>query len=80
MAAAVEASPPDSPRGREAIKQIDSDLPRTFPQHMGFVCDSATRRALRRLLVTYAHYNASVGYCQSLNFIAAVFLLVTDEE
>ena len=62
------------------LKQIDSDLPRTFPQHMGFASDSGLRRALRRVLVTYAAYNASVGYCQSLNFIAACFLLVGDEE
>jgi len=47
---------------------------------MGFVTDDAMRQALRRLLVTYADYNPSVGYCQSLNFIAAVFLLVADEE
>jgi Rab-GTPase-TBC domain len=32
------------------------------------------------VLVTYASYNPSVGYCQSMNFIVAVFLLVADEE
>jgi len=63
------------------IKQIDSDLPRTFPGHMGFALPSTgLRAALRRVLVAYASYNVSVGYCQSLNFIAAVFLLVADEE
>ena len=63
------------------IKQIDSDLPRTFPGHQGFAQEATgLRAALRRVLVAYAAYNVSVGYCQSLNFIAAVFLLVADEE
>merc|ERR1712138_33845 len=35
-------------------KQVDSDLPRTFPQHADFGDDGPTRTALRRILVTYA--------------------------
>lgn len=62
------------------IKQIESDLPRTFPQHMGFATATGLRDALRRVLVAFSAYNVSVGYCQSLNFVAAVFLLVADEE
>ena len=37
-------------------------------------------QALRRVLVTYSSFNASVGYCQSMNFVGAMFLLVADEE
>ena len=61
-------------------KQIERDLPRTFPQHRAFASPTGLREALRRVLLTYASYNVSVGYCQSLNFIVAIFLLVADEE
>ena len=48
--------------------------------HADFGDDGPTRTALRRILVTYAAFNVSVGYCQSLNFVAAVLLLVAGEE
>jgi hypothetical protein len=69
----------------DAVRQIDLDLPRTFTGHASFAATpsgapSGVRVALRRVLVAYAAYNSSVGYCQSLNFIAALFLLVADEE
>ena len=32
------------------------------------------------MLVAYANRNRDVGYCQSMNFLAAVLLLVVDEE
>lgn len=38
------------------------DLPRTFPGHPAL--DENGRNSLRRLLLAYARYNPTVGYCQ----------------
>lgn len=37
-------------------------------------------RALRRVLQAFAVHNPSIGYCQSLNFIAGLLLLFLDED
>lgn len=37
-------------------------------------------KSLRRVLQAFALYRPKVGYCQSLNFIAGLFLLFLDEE
>uniref|UniRef100_A0A6V7QYL9 Rab-GAP TBC domain-containing protein n=1 Tax=Ananas comosus var. bracteatus TaxID=296719 RepID=A0A6V7QYL9_ANACO len=58
--------------------QIEKDLPRTFPGHPAL--DEDGRNALRRLLTAYARHNPSVGYCQAMNFFAALFLLLMPEE
>ncbi|CAI9098105.1 OLC1v1034688C2 [Oldenlandia corymbosa var. corymbosa] len=59
-------------------KQIEKDLPRTFPGHPAL--DEHGRNALRRLLVAYARHNPSVGYCQAMNFFAGLLLLMMPEE
>ncbi|CAK9221019.1 unnamed protein product [Sphagnum jensenii] len=67
--------------GREtpATRQIDHDLGRTFPMHPWI--DSADgRAALRRLLVAYSFRDSRVGYCQGMNFVAAMLLLVMKTE
>ncbi|XP_021910260.1 TBC1 domain family member 8B [Carica papaya] len=58
--------------------QIEKDLPRTFPGHPALDADG--RNALRRLLTAYARHNPSVGYCQAMNFFAALLLLLMPEE
>ncbi|KAK4835345.1 hypothetical protein QYF36_008610 [Acer negundo] len=58
--------------------QIEKDLPRTFPGHPAL--DDNGRNALRRLLTAYARHNPSVGYCQAMNFFAALLLLLMPEE
>ncbi|GMI83396.1 hypothetical protein like AT3G55020 [Hibiscus trionum] len=58
--------------------QIEKDLPRTFPGHPAL--DDDGRNALRRLLTAYARHNPSVGYCQAMNFFAALLLLLMPEE
>ncbi|XP_022745809.1 ecotropic viral integration site 5 protein homolog [Durio zibethinus] len=58
--------------------QIEKDLPRTFPGHPAL--DDDGRKALRRLLTAYARHNPSVGYCQAMNFFAALLLLLMPEE
>ncbi|CAH8319263.1 unnamed protein product [Eruca vesicaria subsp. sativa] len=42
--------------------------------------DDDDRNALRRLLTAYARHNPSVGYCQAMNFFAALLLLLMPEE
>eukprot|EP00899_Mesostigma_viride_P001810 jgi/Mesvir1/1162/Mv17665-RA.1 len=63
----------------EAAQEIDADLHRTFPGHPWLDSDEG-RESLRRILLAYAHHNPRVGYCQSMNFIAAYLLLVLGKE
>ncbi|PIN01456.1 Ypt/Rab GTPase activating protein [Handroanthus impetiginosus] len=64
-----------------ATKQIDHDLPRTFPGHP-WLDTPEGHAALRRVLVGYSFRDSDVGYCQGLNYVAALLLLVmkTEEE
>ncbi|MCO5575074.1 hypothetical protein L7F22_028871 [Adiantum nelumboides] len=59
-------------------KQIEKDLPRTFPGHPAL--DVNGRNALRRILIAYARHNPTVGYCQAMNFFAGLLLLMMPEE
>ncbi|CAI9268107.1 unnamed protein product [Lactuca saligna] len=59
-------------------KQIEKDLPRTFPGHPAL--NEEGRDSLRRLLLAYARHNPDVGYCQAMNFFAAMLLLMMPEE
>lgn len=57
------------------LQQIEKDLHRTFPNHA--LTNGVWGKArLRRVLGAYAVRNPKVGYCQGLNFLAAMFLLV----
>ncbi|CAK9868297.1 unnamed protein product [Sphagnum jensenii] len=58
--------------------QIEKDLPRTFPGHPALGEDGLN--ILRRLLTAYARHNPAVGYCQAMNFFAALLLLLMPEE
>ena len=60
-------------------KVIDQDLHRTFPGHKD-IDNPGGKEQLRRVLVAYAARNRDVGYCQSMNFIAASLLIVTKSE
>ncbi|WJZ93251.1 hypothetical protein VitviT2T_012206 [Vitis vinifera] len=44
-------------------RQIEKDLPRTFPGHPAL--DKVGRDSLRHLLLAHAQHNPSVGYCQA---------------
>eukprot|EP00258_Populus_trichocarpa_P043733 XP_024459752.1 TBC1 domain family member 8B isoform X5 [Populus trichocarpa] len=63
---------------RKWKKQIEKDIPRTFPGHPAL--DERGRDSLRRVLVAYARHNPSVGYCQAMNFFAGLLLLLMPEE
>jgi len=65
------------PRTKE---EIERDLTRTFPNNSIFRSE-AGRSKLRNVLHAYACYTPRVLYCQGLNFIAGLLLLVfLDEE
>ena len=53
------------------------DLARTFPGN-AWVCTGEGQAALRRVLLAFSAQNPRVGYCQSMNFLAAALLLVLD--
>jgi hypothetical protein len=54
----------------DATKRITQDLHRTQP---GFLDDSQIQ-SLQSVLLAYAAWNPHVGYCQGMNFVAAVFI------
>ncbi|XP_028756771.1 TBC1 domain family member 2A-like isoform X3 [Neltuma alba] len=62
-----------------ATRQIDHDLPRTFPGHP-WLDTTEGHAALRRVLVGYSFRDSDVGYCQGLNYVAALLLLVMKTE
>ncbi|XP_055645099.1 growth hormone-regulated TBC protein 1-A isoform X1 [Toxorhynchites rutilus septentrionalis] len=62
---------------QEIADQIKIDLPRTFPDNIHF---DEYKLGLYNVLITYAHHNKSVGYCQGLNYIAGLILIVTKNE
>ena len=65
------------------VGEIEKDIPRTFPGHArhGGAGAGAAEHALRRVLLAYSLRNASVGYCQSMNVLAAWLLLaLADDE
>ncbi|XP_012576782.1 PREDICTED: TBC1 domain family member 2A isoform X2 [Condylura cristata] len=68
-------------RKHPAARQIELDLNRTFPNNKHFTCPaSAFPDKLRRVLLAFSWQNPAIGYCQGLNRLAAISLLVLDEE
>ncbi|XP_077568628.1 growth hormone-regulated TBC protein 1-A [Stigmatopora nigra] len=64
------------------VDTISTDLNRTFPDHVLFrkTSNPCLQKALYNVLRAYGHHNASVGYCQGMNFIAGYLLIVTKDE
>ncbi|XP_075460436.1 TBC1 domain family member 2A isoform X2 [Ascaphus truei] len=64
-----------------ATQQIELDLHRTLTNNKHFNCPtSAFIQKLRRVLLAFSWQNPTIGYCQGLNRLAAVALLVLEEE
>ncbi|KAJ6634885.1 Growth hormone-regulated TBC protein 1-A [Pseudolycoriella hygida] len=61
----------------EIVESIKIDLPRTFPDNIFF---DNIKLQLFNVLIAYAHHNKDVGYCQGLNYIAGLILIVTKDE
>ncbi|XP_026884593.2 TBC1 domain family member 10A [Electrophorus electricus] len=66
------------------FREIALDLQRSFPTHRSLMGDSPEaiegQAKLFRVLTAYAKYNPQIGYSQGMSYIAAVFLMVLDEE
>jgi hypothetical protein len=58
---------------------IDKDVPRTFPGMKKFNAE-AGKASLRNVLRAYATYDAEVGYCQGMNFLAGLLLMWLADE
>ncbi|GAB9474870.1 Gtpase-activating protein [Globisporangium polare] len=67
-----------------ASMEIEKDLPRTFPVDQETDSEDHLRKSsmgeLRRVLQAYSLRNPAIGYCQSMNFLAAVLLHHMEEE
>lgn len=58
-----------------STKQIDIDVSRTFP---AMFSSPESQQAILRVLNAYAAYNPCIGYCQGMNFVVALLLLVSE--
>ncbi|CAI5442820.1 unnamed protein product [Caenorhabditis angaria] len=63
----------------DVVKAIRLDLPRTFPDNR-FLKNEKTQKVLGRALFALAEHIPSIGYCQGLNFVAGIILLVINDE
>merc|ERR1711907_215547 len=61
----------------EVMQQIDRDIHRTFTTHPSFQPGSQGVKSLRQILRALAMRFRYVGYCQGMNFVAALILVVT---
>lgn len=62
-----------------ATQQIEKDLLRTFVNNPLMSSKSGVD-SLNNVLRAYAFHNKATGYCQALNFLAALLLLILPEE
>ncbi|KAM4807894.1 TBC1 domain family member 2A [Rhinophrynus dorsalis] len=64
-----------------AAQQIELDLHRTLKNNKHFNCPTSDFiQRLRRILLAFSWQNPTIGYCQGLNRLAALALLVLEEE
>jgi len=61
-----------------SIDDIEKDITRSFPHHP-FYQEKEGLSRLRNVLIAYSWHNETVGYCQSMNIITALFLLYMEE-
>jgi hypothetical protein len=78
-APADAGAPRAQPLPADAAADIDKDLDRTFPSTVQFD-DEEGQQQLRRVLRAYAAYDPDVGYCQGMNFLAALLLMYLPRE
>lgn len=64
----------------KVAEDIEKDVDRTFPEHKYFEPAGHGENSLRRILQAFAVHNQDIGYCQSLNFVAGMMLILLPEE
>ncbi|EKX72978.1 TBC domain containing protein [Theileria equi strain WA] len=64
-----------SAKENEYLSIINIDVPRTFPELKVF--DKEAQDQLYRILSAYGNYQPEIGYCQGMNFVAGLLLLVS---
>ena len=57
------------------LKLIEKDIPRTLPTHKQ-ARQFGESGSLRRVLKAYCRHHPDVGYCQGMNFVAGLFLII----
>ena len=64
------------------IEQISTDIPRTFPTNIFFrgKDPKSLEQPLFNVLLAFANHNSRIGYCQGLNYVVGLLLLVTRNE
>ncbi|CCG83914.1 protein of unknown function [Taphrina deformans PYCC 5710] len=62
------------------VEQIDLDLKRTMPSNVFFAGVGTGVAKLRHVLLAYSRHNSEVGYCQGMNVIAGILLLIHPKE
>lgn len=63
------------------IEVIKIDIPRTFPENVHFRhANEGLLPSLYNVLVAFVHHHPEIGYCQGLNYITGVLLLVVRDE
>ncbi|KAK3095820.1 hypothetical protein FSP39_019638 [Pinctada imbricata] len=69
-----------SQRDEHLSEPITMDLHRTFPDNIYFTGTEGFRKPLNNVLVALAHKNIERGYCQGMNFVAGMLLIVLKDE
>ncbi|XP_047486440.1 growth hormone-regulated TBC protein 1-A-like [Penaeus chinensis] len=65
----------------EVVESIKLDVPRTFPDNIYFRdYNEGKLTDLYNVLVAFAHHNKKIGYCQGLNYIAGLLLIIAKDE
>jgi len=68
-------------KDEKIVDIIDRDIKRTYPENIYFRdVKNSQLLSLKNVLVAFAHHNKSVGYCQGLNYVAGMLLLITKDE
>lgn len=62
----------------DALAQIEKDVSRTFPEIDAF--DAEQEQRLGRILNAYANHDVKVAYCQGMNYVAGLLLMLSDSE
>jgi len=72
------AAAPSQGNGK-ILRQIELDLPRTFPQH-AWLQSPQGQCAMREVLAAFSLHDPALGYCQGMNYVAGLLLAATDRE